>query len=111
AILLAQARSLATSAAWSCTKGKPTQAAMAYIEAAKTIEAIHLADNPPARLKPGWPSPSSAELAAQCGLLRCIFGNPFRLISLTPTYRTPTVVSLAHAAYDERLLPGGELEP
>ena len=44
-------------------------------------------------------------------LLRDIFGNPFRTISLTPDWRTPTVTSLATAAYDERILPSGELDP
>jgi hypothetical protein len=42
--------------------------------------------------------------------LRDIFGNPFRPTSLDPTHRTPTVVSLARAAYDERHLPSGELD-
>ncbi len=46
-----------------------------------------------------------------CQLLRCIIGSPFRSLTLTPTHRTPTVVSLARAAYDERHLPSGELEP
>jgi hypothetical protein len=43
-------------------------------------------------------------------LLRCIVGNPFRPSSVDPAIATPTVISLARAAYDERLLPGGELE-
>jgi hypothetical protein len=49
----------------------------------------------------------SRELPA---LLRCIFGNPFRPISLDPLCLTPTVVGLAQAIYDERLLPSGELD-
>jgi hypothetical protein len=52
-----------------------------------------------------------AEQVAHCELLRCIFGNPFQPVSLDPAWRTPTVSSLAHAAYDNRLLPSGELEP
>jgi hypothetical protein len=51
------------------------------------------------------------ELAAQCRLLRCVFGNLFRPLLPDPAWRTPTVVSLAHAAYEERLLPSGELDP
>jgi hypothetical protein len=35
-------------------------------------------------------------------LLRDIFGNPFRPVTVDPTWLTPTVVSLAQAAYDER---------
>jgi hypothetical protein len=43
-------------------------------------------------------------------LVHCLF-NPFRTITPEPGALTPTVVSLAHAAYDERTLPGGELDP
>ena len=48
-----------------------------------------------------------AELA---GALRCVVGNPFRPITLDPAWRTPAVASLAQAAYDERLMPSGELD-
>jgi hypothetical protein len=44
-------------------------------------------------------------------LLREILGNPFRPLTLDAAHRTPAVVSLARAAYDERQMPGGELEP
>jgi hypothetical protein len=47
----------------------------------------------------------------QANLLRCIFGNPFRSIALDPALRTPTVLALAQAAYDNRKLPAGTLEP
>jgi hypothetical protein len=43
-------------------------------------------------------------------LLRDIAGNPFRPVSLASSHRTPTVVSLAQAAYDERHLPSGDLD-
>jgi hypothetical protein len=43
-------------------------------------------------------------------LLRCICGNPFRPIALAASHRTPTIVSLAQAAYDERQLPSGDLD-
>jgi hypothetical protein len=51
-----------------------------------------------------------AERAAQASLLRCIFGDPFRPVSIGPAERTPTVVQLAQAAYNERALPSGELD-
>jgi hypothetical protein len=51
-----------------------------------------------------------AEMKAEASLIRCIFGNPFHPITLALACLTPTVVSLAQAAYDERLLPGGELD-
>ena len=42
-------------------------------------------------------------------LVREVFANPFRTISLDPACLTPTVVNLAQAAYDDRTLPEGEL--
>jgi hypothetical protein len=41
-------------------------------------------------------------------LLREIFGNPFA--TLDPAWRTPDVLDLAQAAYDERHLPAGTLD-
>lgn len=35
-------------------------------------------------------------------MLRDIFGNPFRPVSLDPAWLTPEVVSLARAIYDDR---------
>jgi hypothetical protein len=40
-----------------------------------------------------------------------IFGNPFRPGRINPTWQIPTVVSLAQAAYDNRNLPAGALDP
>ena len=51
-----------------------------------------------------------AEAAEQAALLRDVLGNPFRPVSLDPTWLTPTVVGLAQAAYDERILPAGTLD-
>jgi hypothetical protein len=48
---------------------------------------------------------------AQTSLVRDVFGNPFRPTTLTPAHRTPTIVSLARTAYDERQFPSGGLEP
>jgi hypothetical protein len=52
----------------------------------------------------------SAERTAQAVLVRDIFGNPFRPLSLEPAWMTPTVLNLAQAAYDNRLLPSGLLD-
>jgi hypothetical protein len=43
-------------------------------------------------------------------LLRCIFGNPIRPVSLAPAWLTPAVLQLAQKAYDNRLLPSGLLD-
>jgi hypothetical protein len=46
----------------------------------------------------------------QTGVLRDLFGNPFRPVVLDPSWRIPAVVSLAQAAYDNRALPSGHLD-
>jgi hypothetical protein len=52
-----------------------------------------------------------AERLAQCELLRDVFGDLRRRASRGPLWLTPSVTSLAQAAYEERALPSGELEP
>jgi hypothetical protein len=60
----------------------------------------------------GWDDAlHAAAKQSQAAILRDIVGNPFRPMTLAATHRTPTVVSLARAAYDERHLPSGELDP
>ena len=61
----------------------------------------------------GWLDSPTAEKGFewQSSILRDIFGSPFRPLTLAPVHRAPTVVSLARAAYDERQLPSGELDP
>ena len=44
-------------------------------------------------------------------LVRDIFGNPFRPVTLDLAWLTPTVLTLATSAYEERILPSGELDP
>jgi len=56
---------------------------------------------------------TSAEVCvsnAQADWLRCIFGNPFRRLSIKKSYCTATVVAIAQAAYEIRSLPMGTLE-
>jgi hypothetical protein len=48
--------------------------------------------------------------AGQVDLLRCVFGNPFHPVALDARWRTPDARMLAQSAYDERLLPSGELD-
>ncbi len=52
----------------------------------------------------------AAVRSRQPELIRCVFGNPFRPVAIEPVSLTPAVVSIARAAYDERLLPSGELD-
>jgi hypothetical protein len=58
-----------------------------------------------------WAAARRAEEAAQAALARDLFGNPFRPLRLSPSLLTPTVVSLARAPYEERILPLGHLDP
>lgn len=50
------------------------------------------------------------ETAAQAGLVRDLFDSLVWPIAFDPTWRTATVVALAQGAYDDRLLPRGELD-
>jgi hypothetical protein len=52
-----------------------------------------------------------AEWGRHCLLARDIFGNPFRPVSVCPACRAPQVVALAQAAYEQRELPAGHLDP
>jgi hypothetical protein len=54
--------------------------------------------------------PSPQELRNRACLLREVVGAPFRPARLAPGCLTSTAVYLAHAAYDARELPGGEVE-
>jgi hypothetical protein len=44
-------------------------------------------------------------------LTRDIFGNPFRAVTIETTWRSKVVIALTKAAYDNRNLPEGTLEP
>jgi hypothetical protein len=67
----------------------------------------------------GLPTPAdpiwAAEEEAQSGVLRCIFGNPFRppcpLPSALLTWNDGTIPRLARSIYEERRLPGGDFDP
>ncbi|HYT92794.1 MAG TPA: hypothetical protein VEL76_29020 [Gemmataceae bacterium] len=53
---------------------------------------------------------TGAERPIQAALIRCVFGNPFRPVSVDPAWLTPPVVHLAQAAYEQRTLPEGSLD-
>lgn len=50
----------------------------------------------------------AGEAAQLADLVRDLF--PFRPVPSDPAWLTPAVVSLAHAAYDERRMPSGEMD-
>lgn len=59
----------------------------------------------------GYKEHEMIDEAILCGLLRCVFSNPFRPLPSDPALRTASVVSLARAAYEDRAMPSGELDP
>jgi hypothetical protein len=52
-----------------------------------------------------------AERSVQAAIVRDLLGNPFRPVPFDPDWITRTVRSLAQAAYEERVLPAGHLDP
>jgi hypothetical protein len=60
--------------------------------------AAHAQDQRPLRGSLG----EMAEQWEQASLLREIIGNPFRLVAFDPAWRTPAVLHLAQAMYDDR---------
>jgi hypothetical protein len=80
-------RYCALASAWSCTRN-PESAAM----------------------YPLWVFTDEPQKRWEIGLLRDIFGNPFRPITDDLPWLTTAVAQLAYAAYDGRHLPTGELD-
>src|SRR5262249_30086444 len=85
-------------------------------EAAAYAKAQSIAKFAPSRRESGvWHESSAEERAAQTKLLRDIFDNPFRAApTLEPSllhWNGGAVVRLAQAAYEERIMPSGHLDP
>ena len=80
---------------------EPGDAADAAQIAAKTVAwAVAMDRNPDADALDE--EAEAAECAAQCRLVRDIFGNPFRLVAVDASWLTPAVTRLAQGIYDER---------
>jgi hypothetical protein len=71
----------------------------------------HGTGDPGGQLILDWHQEIKAEQREQVPIFRDIFGNPFRPGAFDPAWETPTVISLAQAAYNERSLPSGHLDP
>jgi hypothetical protein len=80
------------------------------VEAAVRIASLNLANERTGVRKAAKRTARSEVQARQCELMRDIFGNPFRPAALDPAWRTPVVVALATATYEERILPAGTLD-
>jgi hypothetical protein len=67
---------------------------------------------PPEEAEPTDPQAAAVEeRRRQCALLRDVFAALVRPVVIAPAWRARDVIALARAAYDDRLLPGGELDP
>ena len=68
----------------------------AYYASSNAYLAVAALANPDAGCSdPGFCASQTAEERIQAHLLRCIFGNPFRPVTVDPAWQTATVVSLA----------------
>jgi hypothetical protein len=100
-------------AAWCCVEKNAWKKASGNAAAA-TVGHTYYADRPYPSIEVWsreWGKAVAPEKRAQASLLRCIVGNPFRQVFVDPSGRTPTVMSLAQAADEERSLPKGLLDP
>jgi hypothetical protein len=89
----------------------PSELAISAVSMDTILDMLMTAAEATAWIKAGTPDAiSEPEEREQCALVRDIFGNPFRPVSISPAWLTPTVSSLAAVAYEERALPSGELD-
>ncbi|VTR96288.1 Uncharacterized protein (Fragment) OS=uncultured bacterium PE=4 SV=1 [Gemmata massiliana] len=102
----AAARVFASSAVWSCTRKRDTQAALAYYAAGCAKAHLRAADRglepTTSLLRELEREPDPTERAAQADLLRDIFGNPFRPVAFSPKWRTSTARAVALQMYESR---------
>lgn len=91
--------SAAAAAAWAVATNDQAAAVNGCVHAAC---AVGRPSNDPWLDGTSWDSVGAAERAAQATLLQDIFGNPFRLVAYSPSWRTDTAVSVARQMYDAR---------
>ncbi|AMV25105.1 hypothetical protein VT84_11965 [Gemmata sp. SH-PL17] len=106
----AAARVFGSSAVWSCTRKRVTQAALAYRAAGSAKACLRAAD---CGLEPNVDligrlvlPPDPTELAVQADFLRDIFGNPFRPVAFSRKWRTSTARAVALQMYETREFSG-----
>jgi hypothetical protein len=93
-------QTLVTAVTMGADLSRPVRAARCIVEP-DPMNAVHAATHALAAVaRDTW----RAELAAQCNLVRCLFGNPFRSARLDPAWLKHdrgTVVGMARAILDE----------
>jgi hypothetical protein len=57
-----------------------------------------------------WVRDPAQSRGSHVALVHDLFGNPCRPVTVSPAWRTPQVVALAQAAYEQRELPAGTLD-
>jgi hypothetical protein len=100
----------AASAAYSATDDIMDEFEDAQEVAKKAAEAAASVHDPESQ-EVAFDAEKNAEETFQSRLLREIFGNPFRPVALDRSWLTDRVVALAQAAYEERSLTAGILDP
>jgi hypothetical protein len=102
----------AGAAAWQATRWTRRDVQMANVAASGTASSFEIPDrlyravNAATRME----GPYAPQRAAQQQLFNDIFGNPYRPAAVDPVSLTHDVLAIAHAAYDERIMPSGELD-
>jgi hypothetical protein len=86
----------------------PAEAAAAYAAYCSAYVALSNSMGN-ARTASGFPYKSPVH-TQHAELFRDVFGDP-QPVALDPRWRTPAVLALAQAAYEERELPSGQLDP
>ena len=85
-------------AAWQCVHLPADEAAREACNSACTA----VADAVGISSSPAWVAAQRGEHVAQTRLLRDIFENPFRPVSISPAWQTQATKAVAQAIYDER---------
>jgi hypothetical protein len=81
----------------------PSEVAIAAVNMDNILDILMTAAEATAWVKAGTPEAiSEPEESEQCGVVREIFGNPFRQIAIASPWRTSTVVSVARSIYNDR---------
>lgn len=112
-ILTGQFNRINSLAIWACGNAKEVEDAVVMADCASLNAAWAMTQ--PGSVMPDDNGVSAGRLAAeqavQADSLREVVGIPFRPVIFSSDLLTPTVVSLAHAAYDNRELPTGHIDP
>jgi hypothetical protein len=79
-------------------KDEPPNQTVLYVLRGLTGDAM---EGLTAAIETARPLTGAGGRAAECGLIRCLFGNPYRPTAFDPAWLTSTVLALARGIYDE----------